>query len=290
MEEHQKQRCPCGNDFTEEERQQTRARLLREKESAKVLGQVTKSTNWRRQEAYQPKKQTQEDNSQLNDEQKKSQLQQVLAQMENLSQYMNAPYSQHPMKPATSHPVTSYPATSHPVTSYPATSHPVTSYPATPYPVTAYPATSFSVASYPVTSYPVLSHQSPQSFHPYFPHHAFTGLGAYPEEDYSRTSTVHPNIYSTSYDTGPVTGFEEPFVGTQESPIAGISNLYLAEDQPFQEIRDESQDLPFSEEMSSHHTMLDSIPAFFSSDIISPSRPGSCPNFESKSDWDTISR
>jgi hypothetical protein len=99
MEEHQNRRCPCGNDLTEEERQQTRARLLVEKERGKGVGQVTRSVSGMRQETHQLRKQLQGDYPRLYDKQKSGQQQHVPGYMGHLNQYLNAPYGQHPMQP-----------------------------------------------------------------------------------------------------------------------------------------------------------------------------------------------
>jgi hypothetical protein len=103
IEEHQRRRCPCGNDLTEGERQQTRARLLAEKERGKGVGKVTRSASGIRHENRQPRQQSQGDYSQLNDKQKCGEQQHGPGTMAHLNQYLNAPYGQHPMQPILTH-------------------------------------------------------------------------------------------------------------------------------------------------------------------------------------------
>lgn len=99
MQSHIDKQCPCGFDFTEEERQQTKARLLAERESGKVLGQVKRPLSGPRRETRQPMKPTQETYPWLNDNQKSGQHQEVSPNMGHLDQYLNAPYGRHPMLP-----------------------------------------------------------------------------------------------------------------------------------------------------------------------------------------------
>lgn len=99
MEQHREKKCPCGNDYTEEERQQTKARLLAEKERGKGVAQVTRPVSGKRQETHQPRNQTQGNHSRLEDRERSGPQQQFSGDMGHLNQYLNAPYGQHPMQP-----------------------------------------------------------------------------------------------------------------------------------------------------------------------------------------------
>jgi hypothetical protein len=99
MEYHEDKKCPCGFDFTEEERQETKERLLAEKINGNRVEQVKSVVSGTRQETHQPRKHAQETYPRLNDKQKIGQHQEVPRFMGHLDRYLNAPYGQHPMLP-----------------------------------------------------------------------------------------------------------------------------------------------------------------------------------------------
>jgi hypothetical protein len=228
---HIDRKCPCGYDFTEEERQQTKARLLAEKGSGKGFGQVKGSVSGTRQETHQPRKLDQETYPRLGEKQKSGQQQEVPRYMPHEYQYLNAPYGQHPMLP-------------------------------------------------------ILTHQP---FHPYYPQHAFIGMGVPPTNYYRGKHNAVPLFNGTNINTEPGMTSGAPFIDTQVARDAEAPDQEFAEDRHIQDLPAENQVSPVTEEAPLDTFEFISSPVVVSSGIFPPSRPHSSPRYEPAGEWDTRS-
>jgi hypothetical protein len=99
-----------------------------------------------------------------------------------------------------------------------------------------------------------------------------------------------PLVNDTIFNTEPVMNFGQPFIDIQETSIAEALDLYLAEDQPVQELPGEHQVLSVPEVYLSNTVKIVASPVVVSSGIVPPSRPKSCPTYEAAKHWDTKSQ
>lgn len=99
-----------------------------------------------------------------------------------------------------------------------------------------------------------------------------------------------PLINDTIFNTEPVMNFGQPFIDTQETRTVEAPDLYLAEDQPVQELPGEHHVLSVPEVYLSDTVKIIASPVVVSSGIVPPPRPKSCPTYEVAKHWDTKSQ
>jgi hypothetical protein len=141
----------------------------------------------------------------------------------------------------------------------------------------------------PYGRHPMLPIPILQVFHPYYPQHAFTGVGVSPINQYRGKPSAFPFFGGMSMNAEPVMTFGEAFLGTQETRNVEAPGWNLAEDRLVQDPPAENKVSPVTDKSSPDTVEFILSPVDVSSGIVPPSRPYSCPRYEAVREWDTRS-